>query len=116
MHRRGRLELRRLAGVSDGGGAAVVRPAGCVAGCSACCHDRTGTGRWVELGQADAGVPAELTWSSPAGRYMRTRTDGSCVALVEGLCSIYAARPEVCRDFQAGSWQCDSARARHGQG
>ncbi len=94
-----------------------------MAGCWACCHDRTGSGRWVELGEGDTGVPAELTWSTPGWspqgdpppiRYMRHRPDGTCIALSGGLCSIYAVRPQVCRDFQAGSWQCDSARARRG--
>jgi Fe-S-cluster containining protein len=90
-----------------------VSPAGCVTGCWACCHDRTGTGKWAELDPQRDQVPDGLTWEDGDGRrYMRIRADGSCIALAGGLCSIYQERPQVCRDFEAGSWQCDSARAR----
>ena len=41
----------------------------------------------------------------------------SCAFLKEDqLCRIYATRPEVCRRFEAGSKQCQEARARVGIG
>jgi Fe-S-cluster containining protein len=45
---------------------------------------------------------------------------GRCVAFRDRLedegcgCSIYAARPDICRDFQAGSPDCLAARRRRG--
>jgi Fe-S-cluster containining protein len=39
---------------------------------------------------------------------MDQRGDGACVALdpLTRLCSIYATRPQVCRDFARGSSRC----------
>ena len=43
---------------------------------------------------------------------------GRCIAFSDALpdghsgCSIYDARPDICREFTAGSPQCHAARAR----
>lgn len=44
---------------------------------------------------------------------MLKNPDGSCIALVDNRCSIYALRPEVCRAFQPGSRMCEKARETH---
>lgn len=47
------------------------------------------------------------------GRMMVRAADGACVALEDGLCTIYEDRPTLCRDFEAGSDECDEARAAY---
>lgn len=37
-----------------------------------------------------------------------------CVFLTDNRCTIYATRPGVCRDFDAGSQQCQRARQTEG--
>src|SRR5262245_35655051 len=32
----------------------------------------------------------------------------------DNRCTIYATRPDVCREMPAGGWQCQEARRRHG--
>jgi Fe-S-cluster containining protein len=39
----------------------------------------------------------------------------SCPFLGEDCrCTIYASRPQVCREFNAGDWHCQEARRRRG--
>lgn len=40
--------------------------------------------------------------------------DGCCFLDGDNRCTIYATRPEVCREFPAGGDQCQEARARVG--
>jgi len=84
--------------------------------CGACC--RAGEGSmllteddlvlWRRAGRDDL---ARTTAPGHFGlRAFPTTPTGACVHLTtpEGrtLCSIYELRAEVCRAFQAGSWQC----------
>lgn len=39
-------------------------------------------------------------------RVMRVAIDGTCACLVNGQCTIYESRPNVCRRFQMGSTCC----------
>lgn len=50
------------------------------------------------------------TWG---GTVMRRLDDGWCTALNRDtlLCSIYAERPGVCRDYQMGGAECMAERA-----
>jgi uncharacterized protein len=52
---------------------------------------------------------AEDAWG---GSVMRRRDDGWCAALDPAtmLCTIYARRPGVCRDFQMGGDECLTER------
>lgn len=90
-------------------------PLDCTA-CGACC--RAGEGAmlltaddllaWQRAGRADL---AERTAPGHFGlRAFPTTPEGACVHLTtpgdRTLCAIYEVRAEVCREFQAGSWQC----------
>lgn len=62
----------------------------------------------------DAAVPARMTEASAwGGTVMRRLDDGWCTALNRDtlLCSIYAERPGVCRDYQMGGAECMAERA-----
>ena len=37
---------------------------------------------------------------------MRVKEDGSCVALLDGVCTIYDKRPAICRAFKVNSECC----------
>jgi Fe-S-cluster containining protein len=43
-------------------------------------------------------------------RIMRTNSQNQCVALVDGKCSIYTNRPQICRVFKVQSESCNSFR------
>lgn len=88
----------------------AVEPA-CV-GCGACCRN------WlVGVVPEDFlihGTPAHLVRDRPYERAagpewsMRHKESGACVALDEqtNACTIYANRPQVCRDFERMSRDC----------
>ena len=61
----------------------------------------------VELRAGD-GVPEEFIVEHAGARCMDQRGNGACVALdpFTSLCSIYAARPQTCRDFNRGESLC----------
>lgn len=71
------------------------------AGCGRCCH------LVVELRAGDA-VPEEMVAEHAGVRCMDQHGDGACVALdaVTRLCTIYADRPQTCRDFHRGETLC----------
>ena len=88
--------------------------------CSACCRGHAGVILvTVEdlLRFRNAGRP-ELAQRIVPGHFseeaMETRADNSCVHLGRpGLphhCSIYEIRPNICGEFERGSWQCLEAR------
>lgn len=57
----------------------------------------------------DTGIPRHFTRSDPFGGIVMDRlNDGWCVALDRNtlMCRIYAQRPLVCRELQAGSPEC----------
>ncbi len=61
----------------------------------------------------DNEVPEAMTeWSDWGGQVMRRRDDGWCTALDRATmrCTIYAQRPQVCRDYEMGGMECISER------
>lgn len=93
--------------------------------CGACCRQASDGRilvpaedlvRWRRIGRADLAdslVPghfSELAFPS--------RPDGSChhlgTAGNANACSIYEIRGTVCREFEAGSWQCREFRREAG--
>ena len=71
------------------------------AGCGRCCH------LVVELRPGDL-VPEEFVTEHAGVRCMDQHSDGACVALdpATRLCTIYADRPQTCRDFSRGEALC----------
>ncbi len=61
----------------------------------------------VELRAGDA-VPEELVAVHAGVRCMDQHGNGACVALdaATRLCTIYADRPQTCRDFNRGGTLC----------
>jgi uncharacterized protein len=61
----------------------------------------------------DSDVPETLLeWSDWGGQVMRRESDGWCTALDrESMrCTIYAQRPQVCRDFAMAGSECIEER------
>jgi Fe-S-cluster containining protein len=95
--------------------------------CGACCV----TAGDVAVYPADT-TPAYLTrsvrnlvgyapWDADDFRIMKRRPDGGCTALTGEVgtacrCRIYERRPEICREFQPGSFGCLVARREAGLG
>ena len=86
--------------------------------CGACCFG--GHDRYVALLPEDRGraIPASATTEIEGRRYMAMAC-GHCAQLTvtaEGrtLCAIYEDRPEACRAFRAGSFECLKARQHRG--
>ncbi|MGP1356727.1 YkgJ family cysteine cluster protein [Roseicyclus sp.] len=86
--------------------------------CGACCFG--GHDRYVALLPEDRGraIPASATTEIEGRRYM-TMACGHCAQLTvtaggRTLCAIYEDRPEACRAFRAGSFECLKARAHRG--
>lgn len=67
----------------------------------------------VELRPGDC-VPEELVTEHAGVRCMDQRSDGACVALdpLTFLCTIYADRPQTCRDFHRGDTLCRQVLGR----
>lgn len=66
---------------------------------------------------AEDDVPAEMSMVDRWGGWiMRRLDDGWCAALDRRtmLCTIYARRPSVCRDYQLGGSDCMQERATAG--
>lgn len=68
----------------------------------------------VEL-RADDLIPEKLVVEHDGVRCMDQRGDGACVALdpATRLCTIYADRPQTCRDFNRGESLCLRILGRH---
>jgi Fe-S-cluster containining protein len=75
--------------------------------CQACCCQLQ-----VILMPHDAPPPHLVEIEEHGLSVMRQRDDGWCVALDRETmrCSIYAQRPQVCRDFATGSRECRAER------
>jgi uncharacterized protein len=60
-------------------------------------------------------VPEALVAEHDGVRCMDQRSNGACVALDPAtmLCTIYAIRPQTCRDFSRGENLCRQVLARH---
>ncbi|WP_029013710.1 YkgJ family cysteine cluster protein [Niveispirillum irakense] len=85
--------------------------------CGACCAFSAEWPRFTLEDDAEIGlIPAELISASGAGM----RCEGDRCAALKGVvgehvsCGIYAVRPLVCRDCEAGDEACLMARARYG--
>ena len=67
----------------------------------------------VELRAGDR-VPEALVVEHAGVRCLDQRGDGACVALdaATQLCTIYADRPQTCRDFNRGGALCRAILAR----
>ena len=67
--------------------------------CRGCCV----SGYPIVLREADAAITGRLSpqFLAQAGglRYMTARDDGTCPMLSAGNCSVYAQRPQTCRDY-----------------
>ncbi len=77
--------------------------------CEACCC------RLEVLLLAGDDIPPRLTEVNPwGGQVMARLDDGWCAALDRDtmLCRIYARRPWICGDYQAGEYDCLQQRAQ----
>lgn len=91
--------------------------------CGACCTSEVyGGGPFVTLYGADAErfTPEELVPDSQGCDFLQTAPHGAdevrCIFLKGNLgetcgCTAYDRRPQVCRDFTAGTPECLAARA-----
>jgi len=78
------------------------------ANCKACCC------RLQVFLITETGVPGHFIETDEwGGRSMAQLDDGWCAALDRNtlMCSIYAQRPQVCRDFEMGAYECIAERA-----
>jgi Fe-S-cluster containining protein len=68
----------------------------------------------VELRAGDV-VPEQLVVEHDGARCMDQQGNGACVALdpATHLCTIYANRPQTCRDFNRGESLCRRILARN---
>jgi len=91
--------------------------------CHACCMglivdlDEEDLILWEESGLLEELLEStEIDFENPWGhnRVIKQRDDGSCIFLVNGLCTIYQVRPNVCRDFEYLGLNCKSLRKRCG--
>jgi len=76
--------------------------------CRACCC------QLEVILMGDDSVPRHLTHEDEwGGEVMRRLDDGWCVALDRDtlLCTIYARRPDVCREYEMGGLACIEERA-----
>jgi len=91
--------------------------------CGACCAHYRVSFYWAEADDTPGGhIPVALTERLNAHlRCMQGTSSSSprCVALAGDVgrsvgCTIYAQRPQPCRDVMPGDPQCLKARAAHG--
>lgn len=85
--------------------------------CGACCFSRNP--KYLQLLAWDAGrtLPPESLFSEEGRTYVDFSC-GHCVHLDlsggKAVCGVYAERPEACRAFRAGSFECVKARRANG--
>ena len=80
------------------------------ASCEACCC------RLEVFLITDTGVPDNFVETDRwGGRRMARLDDGWCAALDRNTmrCTIYEQRPKICRDLQAGEYECIAERAAY---
>ncbi len=90
--------------------------------CGACCRTRP-----VFVSEADAvREPRIRSEGSVIPLWMQTPAwvhrlfplpfhEACCFLDAQNRCTVYSTRPEVCRDFRAGSEACQEVRARQGK-
>lgn len=89
----------------------------CVA-CGACCFSRNP--RYLVLLPEDTGraLPADSLIEAEDGRTFVDFSCGHCTHLEldtgQALCGVYNQRPEACRAFRAGSFECQRAIRANG--
>jgi hypothetical protein len=85
--------------------------------CGACCFSKNP--RYLVLLPEDAGrrLPPESLFEAEGRTYV-DYSCGHCVHLQLGegkaVCAVYEDRPEACRAFRAGSFECGKARRANG--
>ncbi|HBH44267.1 MAG TPA: hypothetical protein DDY28_07655 [Hyphomonas atlantica] len=85
--------------------------------CGACCFSRNP--RYLSLLPWDAGrsLPADSLFSEQGQTFVKFEC-GHCVHLDlsngKAACGVYEDRPEACRAFRAGSFECVKARRANG--
>jgi Fe-S-cluster containining protein len=99
-------------------GASVSSPTFDCTSCGACCFG--GHDRYIVLLPEDRGrpIPEAVTTEIEGQRYMKMSC-GHCAQLTftptgQTLCAIYEDRPEACRAFRAGSFECLKSRQHRG--
>ncbi|WP_439140383.1 YkgJ family cysteine cluster protein [Roseicyclus sp.] len=99
-------------------GASVSSPTIDCTSCGACCFG--GHDRYIALlpQDRDRTIPETAT-TEIGGRRFMTMSCGHCAQLgatADGrlICAIYEERPEACRAFRAGSFECNKARQHRG--
>lgn len=87
--------------------------------CGACCFGRREF--YIEILPQDAGraLRPEVLNTSPDGRRFMKMCGGRCAQLTRAsgpalVCAVYEDRPEACRAFRAGSFECGMARKHNG--
>jgi len=92
-------------------------------GCYACCVDlvveieEEDELLWEEMGiyrEIIKQTELEAFFPTPSSRILKQRDDGTCVFLINGLCSIQDFKPKVCRDFEYLGKNCKLLRERFG--
>lgn len=85
--------------------------------CGACCFSRNP--RYLALLPWDASrnLPADSLFSEGGQTFVKFGC-GHCVHLqlagAKAVCGVYEDRPEACRAFRAGSFECGKARRANG--
>ena len=85
--------------------------------CGACCFSRNP--RYLQLLPWDAtrALPPESLFAEGPQTYVRFEC-GHCIHLDlsngKAVCGVYENRPEACRAFRAGSFECGKARRANG--
>lgn len=89
--------------------------------CGACCCtfpvrvSKSDAERNSQIGESGLVLPG---WQQTQEHYYQLHPlpflEGCAFLSPDKLCGIYETRPDVCRRFEAGSWQCLEARRRIG--
>ena len=88
----------------------MVIPVLCERCGNACCK----MGYVIPIREGDK-VPLDLTeWDASHVHRVMIMVDDTCIALVDGICTIYDDRPLVCRDYEIGGRDCLNARKKYG--
>jgi len=90
---------RAMAAALRGDGGTDVPCGSCVGCCSGSWPIALRTDDAVVLPRVPADYVIEVAGAPPGVRYMGYRPDGTCPLLEAGRCTVYAHRPQTCRDF-----------------
>lgn len=75
----------------------------CKAGCNWCCHEPLQVSILDAIGVAavDLSTPLDYRLDMPLERHSLKQTFLACPMLVDGMCSVYASRPVICRAYHS---------------